>query len=270
LVAFFTFSRNHNAIGNLDHDPGMFGPDFAASVRDALLVRYTLLPVMYTLFHFHTTTGSTVIRALWHEFPRDQIALGIDRQFLWGSGVLVSAVLDEGATSVNAYFPDAPWYDYYTGSLVPVRGQYLELDAPLEFVNVHLRGGIIYPTQEPAINTEISRNNAFGLIVALDQGFGLGWLYVDDGDSIDPEVSGNYFKALYQVTEKRLTNTIEHQGYDVSSKVLDTIRLLGAGTVTEVRLNGVSHPHFTNEPSGEVKITELKYQLNGSIVLEWS
>jgi alpha-glucosidase (family GH31 glycosyl hydrolase) len=272
LGAFYTFSRNHNAIGNPDQDPGNFGPDFAASARKALLVRYTLLPYLYTLFHIHVTKGETVIRALWHEFPRDQTALGIDKQFLWGSGLLVSAVLDQGATSVNAYFPDARWYDYYTGSEVAARGQWLELDAPLDFINVHVRGGIVYPTQVPAINTELSRNNPFGLIVALDDaGAATGKIFVDDGDSIDTQGSGLYFEADYVVTAGVLTGSVKNEGFDVSTKVLDTVRLLGAGTVREVKLNGVVHPHFTNEPSGEVKITQLNASLNSATFrLEWT
>ncbi len=86
LGAFYPFSRNHNGKGYADQDPGAYGPEVAASVRTALRIRYTLLPYLYTLFFQHYAEGGTVARALWHEFPLDQIAAGIDRQFLWGSG----------------------------------------------------------------------------------------------------------------------------------------------------------------------------------------
>ena len=86
LGAFYPFSRNHNAIGNIEQDPGAFGPEVAESSKNALLIRYTLLPYLYTLFYHHNTRGDTVVRAFWHEFPLDAIAAGIDRQFLWGSG----------------------------------------------------------------------------------------------------------------------------------------------------------------------------------------
>jgi alpha-glucosidase (family GH31 glycosyl hydrolase) len=42
------------------------------------------------------------------------------------------------------------------------------LSAPKEFIPLHIHGGNILPTQEPARNTETARNNPFGLIVALD------------------------------------------------------------------------------------------------------
>ena len=73
LGAFYPFSRNHNVQGAKDQDPGVWGPAVAESTRKALLVRYTMLPYLYTLFYLHTTSGSTVARALWHEFPQDEV-----------------------------------------------------------------------------------------------------------------------------------------------------------------------------------------------------
>jgi len=32
---------------------------------------------------------------LWNRFPTDAVALGVDRQFLWGPSLLISPVLDE-------------------------------------------------------------------------------------------------------------------------------------------------------------------------------
>jgi alpha-glucosidase (family GH31 glycosyl hydrolase) len=116
LGAFYPFSRNHNAIGKKEQDPGIWGELSKQSTRDALNIRYTLLPYLYTLFYQHINMGHTVARALWHEFPTDQVALGIDRQFMWGSGLLITPVLDEGTVSVNGYFPlTARWYSYYDG-----------------------------------------------------------------------------------------------------------------------------------------------------------
>ena len=59
------------------------------------------------------------------------------------------------------------------------------MDAPLDHINVHVRGGGVYPTQEPALNTNLARQNPFGLIVALDQsGKAQGSVVVDDGESL--------------------------------------------------------------------------------------
>lgn len=78
-------------------------------------------------------------------------------------------------------------YDYSTGQEMAVRGSSQEVSAPLGTLPMHVRGGIVIPTQEPASNTVQSRNNPFGLIIALDDNNqASGSLYWDGGDTIDP------------------------------------------------------------------------------------
>jgi len=270
LGAFYTFARNHNGIGNKDQDPGYFGPEVANSTRKALLVRYNLLPYLYSLFYEHATKGSTVVRALWHEFPLDTIAMGIDRQFLWGKGLLVTPVLDKGHQTVTGYFPDAIWYDYFSGSKLSIRHEFTTLSAPIDVIHVHLRGGVIFPTQEPAINTELSRKNPYGLIIALDDALNAtGNFYIDDGDSIEPTLSKSYFEMSFQATKGRCTGTVVHDGFSMTGKFISSIRLLGAGKVKKITINGIEHEDFLNRPSGEVKLNELKISMNKGFEINW-
>ncbi|ODM93071.1 Maltase-glucoamylase, intestinal [Orchesella cincta] len=233
LGAFYPFSRNHNGIDYVDQDPGAWGAAIAESSKNALLVRYTLLPYLYTLFFRSVTEGNTVARALWHQFPADPATRNIDRQFMWGSGLLVTPVLDEGAVSVDGYFPDARFFNYFDGSEQSSRGESLTIPTPMDKINLHIVGGNVLPTQEPALNTELSRNNPFGLIVALDdQGTASGSLFFDDGDSIGTIENEEYFLAEFTVTSKTLTSTVVKNGYpEMSQKKVTTVRLLGAGPV---------------------------------------
>ena len=48
-------------------DPANFNEEVTAKSREALEIRYQLLPYLYTLFHFANTRGNTVVRALFHE-----------------------------------------------------------------------------------------------------------------------------------------------------------------------------------------------------------
>lgn len=77
----------------------------------------------------------------------------IDRQFMWGSSFLISPVIEKNKRTVYAYFPKARWFDFYTGVEVAQTGRMHELDAPLDHLPLHIRGGSIIVTQDPAINT---------------------------------------------------------------------------------------------------------------------
>lgn len=47
-------------------------------------------------------------------FPKDRTTLSVDDQFLWGTGFMVSPVLQEGQVKRDVYFPQDNWFDYYT------------------------------------------------------------------------------------------------------------------------------------------------------------
>lgn len=142
----------------------------------------------------HYMNGNTVARALWHEFPQDPETRGIDRQFMWGYGLVISPVIDEGATNVTAYFPDARFYDYYTGGEVAVRKGYVELDAPFTHIPLHIRGGGVLPVQASAVNTDLARRNPLGLIAALDdRGEARGNFYYDAGDSLGNTICCEFY-----------------------------------------------------------------------------
>lgn len=163
LGAFYPFSRNHNKIGAPAQDPTAFGAEAAAIIAAALRVRYSLLPLLYTLMFDAHTTGSTVARPPFFVAPGDAKAAAVTRQFMWGDSVLISPVLEPGARSVAAYFPPSSlWYDYFTGGVVSGAAT---LPAPLDTVRVHVRGGSVVPTQPPqhALTTAEARTLPFEL-----------------------------------------------------------------------------------------------------------
>ncbi|XP_071846318.1 sucrase-isomaltase, intestinal-like isoform X2 [Apostichopus japonicus] len=241
LGAFYTFSRNHNGLNWKEQDPAVWGPELARVSRETLEIRYSLLPYLYTLFYHSHLSGSTVMRPLFHEFYDDEGSMTIDRQFLWGPAFMISPVLDEGAVAVNAYFPNAKWYDYYTGMSVSARGSYDLLSAPLDYIPLHIRGGYILPTQEPAVTTFYSRQNPMGLIVALDDyGHAEGDLFWDEGDTVDTIENSEFFYATFIADQNSLTSSVVEDNYTgVNSLVWGTIQVYGvSSSVSGVTVNG--------------------------------
>uniref|UniRef100_A0A8C2FQH2 Lysosomal alpha-glucosidase n=1 Tax=Cyprinus carpio TaxID=7962 RepID=A0A8C2FQH2_CYPCA len=201
LGAFYPFMRNHNDRPN-PQEPFVFSQQAQDAMRTAITLRYSLLPFLYTLFHHTHSSGITVARLLFLEFPTDPDCQTIDRQFLWGSSLLISPVLEEGALEVTAYLPPGTWYSLHNGEAYYSKGQYILFPAPLDTINVHVREGSIIPQQVPALTTTASRRNPFTLIVALSVGnWAKGELFWDDGESLDTFERGNYSYVLFFAEE---------------------------------------------------------------------
>lgn len=52
-----------------------------------------------------------IFHHFYFRFPSDPVSQTIDEQFLWGSSLLISPVLERGAVEVSAYLPPGTWYN---------------------------------------------------------------------------------------------------------------------------------------------------------------
>lgn len=279
LSAFFPFYRNHNELAAISQEPYIWASVIEAS-KVAMNIRYSLLPYIYTLFYHAHTTGSTALRALAWEFPNDPSLASADRQFLLGPSILVTPVLEQGASSVNGVFPGlaegTAWYDWYTQAPITgvSPGQNVSIAAPLGHIPVFVRGGSVLPMQEPGYTTEACRKNPWGLVVALSQeGTASGSLYVDDGESLQPNAT---LEVDFVVAKNALyANT---RGLFVDGNPLANITILGVESKPgNVSLNGkdVTSNAAYNSSSQVVSLTGLNsLTSNGAWssdwVLEWS
>ncbi|KAL4237199.1 hypothetical protein ACF0H5_005579 [Mactra antiquata] len=230
LGAFYTFSRNHNGLNMKDQDPGVFNEDIQSSSRRAMEIRYSLLPFLYTQFYRVHLQGGTVIRSMMHVFPTDKKTYNIDTQFMWADSLLIAPVLEQGHVHKDIYFPDARWFDYYTGEEMSKK-RTVRVNAPRDHIPLYLKGGSIIPTQEPANNTVYSRRNSLGfLIVPDDNGTASGQLFWDDGDSIETIEKNQYFLAdiTYENNLLRFTPAQDHGPVD--NLKIDEVWVYGVST----------------------------------------
>lgn len=238
LSAFFPFYRNHNVLGAIPQEPYRW-----ASVIDATItaqrVRFALLPYMYTLLHQAHTKGSTVMRALAWNFPNDPSLASADQQFFLGDAILITPVLEQGASSVNGVFPGLlkgtdVYYDWYNLSQISMPLQMnTTITAPLGHIPVYLRGGNVLATQEMAMTTSAARLTPWSIIIALGiSGEAQGSMYLDDGESLVPDATKT---VKFSATESSLA--VEVHGDYVDNNKLEMITILGlsgvpAGPVT--------------------------------------
>ncbi|XP_052063145.1 lysosomal alpha-glucosidase-like [Mytilus californianus] len=262
LGAFYPFMRNHRDRDGDGQDPAssLFTSTLPI-MKKALEQRYRLLPYLYTLFYRSHTDGRPVIRPLFFQFPQDPKTYDIDRQFLWGSGLLISPVLVKGATTVTAYLPAGNWFDIETG--VESMGGTHVFDAPLSKINAHIRGGVIIPTQDHDVTTTKSRTKDFTLLVALSTtGLASGELFWDNGESYDTTGGQNNNFIEFTAENARLKSKVVLYDYAVKM-TLGSVVIFGVHSrPTIANFNG-HHVPFTYDSNAKV----LRFQhLNGDLL----
>ncbi|KAJ9050821.1 hypothetical protein DSO57_1010615 [Entomophthora muscae] len=197
---------------------------------------------MYTLFEHSHRSGAPVWNALAFEFLDQKNLLGVDRQFLLGRSVLVSPVLEKGASTVDAIFPPGIWFDYHTYK--HIQGpKTVTLDAPTDgHMPLHIRGGHILPLQGSALTVAEARQTPFHLVVAFSRcGRSKGSLYIDDGTSLEVGLNFSSIKITANHT------TISTQGYFGYNAIPD---------IQKITLVGLPSTHALVHKSNTVKFAE--------------
>uniref|UniRef100_A0A8C8BMQ7 alpha-glucosidase n=1 Tax=Otus sunia TaxID=257818 RepID=A0A8C8BMQ7_9STRI len=276
--AFYPFSRNHNTE---KCDPAAFGADsvLVNSSRHYLNIRYALLPYLYTLFYRAHTQGDTVTRPLLHEFYAEEATWSVDKQFLWGPGLLITPVLDPVG------HPSLISRREFTGALIWLRKQWTDMYLPADKMGLHLRGGYIFPFQRPATTTVASRKNPMGLIIALDDNNeAAGELFWDDGESTEKKIVAFQLKSgevlaircdYFVIPQNILQMNVTNNNYtDPNNLMFEEIKILGLVqepvSVTVLQNNDVqsSAPNITYNPVALIQ--GLQLQLGKSYSLRWT
>ncbi|XP_053157607.1 lysosomal alpha-glucosidase [Hemicordylus capensis] len=272
LGAFYPFMRNHNDHGSKPQEPYAFSQEAQQAMRKALFLRYSLLPYLYTLFHKAHSAGETVARPLYLEFPEDPNTWNVDRQFMWGAGLLITPVLEAGKTKVSGYFPSGTWYSLIAGSTIHSKGQWILLSAPLDTINVHVCAGHILPLQEPAFTTTESRKRGMALVVALTlEGVARGGLFWDDGEGLLTFEKGDYTQILFLARSGLLVNEIVQLSSQVDGLLLKEVTVLGVPSPPHhVLANDVPVSDFSYRIDTKILNIPLSLLMGEQFVITWS
>ncbi|MEU7429913.1 TIM-barrel domain-containing protein [Streptomyces sioyaensis] len=181
--ALTPFCRNHSVIANRDQYPWSFGEAVLGIVRDALQLRYRLLPYIYTSFVRAAETGAPVQRPLVFDHQYDPIVTDIDDQYLFGPDLLVAPVLQPGMTSRQIYLPAGHWHDWHTGQIHEGR-RHIVAETPMDRIPLYARAGAVVPMWEEAPSSTHSHapnSVELHLFVPAKDGAHQSFLQEDDG-----------------------------------------------------------------------------------------
>jgi len=177
------FCRNHTVMGTVDQYVWAWGDAVRDAARDAVQLRYRLLPYLYAAFLQAAETGAPVQRPLVFDFQYDPVVRSLDDQFLLGSDLLVAPVLAQGTTSRQVYLPAGTWHDWHTGE-VHEGPRWVVAPTPMERIPLYARGGAVvpmWPTAPASTADHVPEVVELHLFVPGSDGTWTSFLQEDDG-----------------------------------------------------------------------------------------
>jgi alpha-glucosidase len=145
----------HSVINTIDQYVWSFGDEVLKISRDALKLRYRLLPYIYSSFVISSQTGAPIQAPLIYDHQYDPNVRDLDDQYLFGPNILVAPVFAAGQTKRDVYLPEGEWFDWHTGKHYASKGETFTVDAPLERIPMFARAGAVIPMLEEApMNTK--------------------------------------------------------------------------------------------------------------------
>jgi alpha-D-xyloside xylohydrolase len=112
------------------------------------ILRYRLMPYIYSLAWKVTSENYTMTRALPFDFSSDPNVLSNDYpdQYMFGPALLVCPVHTANATSRSVYLPaGSTWYDFWTGTTSAGGTTIANASAPSTIIPIYARSGAILP-----------------------------------------------------------------------------------------------------------------------------
>ncbi len=102
-------------------------------------IHMELVPYIQNAAKEYRETGTPIIRHMMLEFPDDKETYDCEYQYMFGEKYLVAPVVVEGATTKKVYFPEGEWKDFWSKKKIQSKGEWMEVDAPVDYIPVFER-----------------------------------------------------------------------------------------------------------------------------------
>lgn len=118
---FSPILRTHaTAASHIERRIWMF-PNFT-QMRDAIQLRYKLIPYIYTYARHSYDTGVGICRPMYYDYPELEEAYHYEGQYMFGDNILVAPITesDNGTNSIDKtiWLPEGKWYEVATGEVL--------------------------------------------------------------------------------------------------------------------------------------------------------
>jgi alpha-glucosidase (family GH31 glycosyl hydrolase) len=176
-------------------EPVFREPRTKALAREAVRLRYAMLPYNYTIAFENSRSGMPMMRPMLFEEQDEESAAAVSSTYLWGPSFLVAPVTERGTARQDVHFPGkgSVWFDFYDDT--PHRGGITEAVATVPgHIPTYVRAGAFVPLAKVVQSTRDYSTRALELHYWHDAGVNAasGQLYDDDGKTRGAFEAGQY------------------------------------------------------------------------------
>ncbi|WP_405575362.1 TIM-barrel domain-containing protein [Winogradskyella sp. Asnod2-B02-A] len=191
--------------------------------KEAIELRYKLLPYNYNLVYENNQTGKPLMRPLFYEESDNKDLFDYSKTYLWGNDFLVSPVLEANKTEQDVYFPkDNVWFNFYTDEKV-TGGKTKTVKLVENSIPTYVRAGAFIPTSNAIQTTE---------------------KYDDSVYKIDYYHDGSVLTSSRQIfnDDGKSANTIADENYEIINFEMEK-----RGSVLEFKISDKSGKNFSSK-----------------------
>jgi len=164
-----------------------FRGDFFKAQHDAIRLRYTLAPYIYTMARKTYDTGISLCRPMYYDYPENDEAYSFDRQYQFGDDILVAPIgtpAINGFSKIKVWLPEGnDWYEWHTGTIL-TGGQIIERKFAIDEYPIFVKAGAIIPMYNNEV-MNLEENPDTLKLGIFPGGISSGQLYEDQGNNKD-------------------------------------------------------------------------------------
>lgn len=245
--------------------------EYAKVMREAVLLRYSLIPYIYTESRKSHDTGISLCRPMYYEHPSVAEAYEFRDQYFFGDDLLAAPIAsalapESGLATKSIWLPPGTWYEWSSGAQLDGDRQ-LRRQFALDEIPVYARAGAVIPMQPS--NWRAGQGSPEKLILAIfPGGSGSARVYEDAGDSLGYKSGEFAWTAVRHATAANGARRIEilpaegkYPGMPAERSY--EVRLVAAWPPSSVTHNGKPVP-FSRD---EVVVPAWRYDGNRATVI---
>eukprot|EP01083_Nonionella_stella_P011216 31888_1 len=227
LAVYYPFFRNHSCRNTRRQELWMFdGKEESESMKQSIILRYKLLPYIYTLFYLSHAQGHPIMRPLWYEFSGDTDTFDREDAFMFGDALFVAPIVTKDTEEVSVVLPQKEHGVYYElrsikddEFMVNVFAMNEGKERVIRLVNYKFEtpvlrvGGRMTVEKHKYIrkSSALMANDPITIIVALDTNYcAESQYYLDDGETLNHLESDQYLLSQFTFDATVFENKIVH------------------------------------------------------------